>query len=624
MRRTTTTLLTTLPILTTLAIVSVPALGAGPWDKFKKKVNEVKEVKEVIDTISDSESEEANEKKTNESTKTSGESAETGAVSTGSGAISTVVIGSLEGIEKPSIGSGSFSSKDHLINAQGTKLMRLVAQGSRVRVVCDGVESDPYSSVQGMCFSPDGSSWGYVGLTSSKAHVVVNGEVRVELDLETQTLAMLPDDVLYTSSKQATQLMTQQKLQAQMILFSDDGSRFSCVVATPSGGYSNYGASHNGFTEGMGPYEVIVDGESIAEVPSIGMMRFTPGNRHIFTTGGKYAKAESSRAVYIDGVQGPEIVDASIMNIGFDERGEDLVYMTRSASSGSMDNTQVYINNVAKIDPSVVPAGATIHSVHTDPTLTTIGLVLESIGQGSGRTHTLWVNGEEAGALLNSDSFILGHDGNYVLHDPDRFIVVNGERQLDYTELQAACFSRNSDAYRYAVSTQLGVFIVDEKKNETGPTRDKVKMMRLSPDGARVAALTYGGLSVDGVEIVPANYVKYSKDIPIDDAWTTITLRNQQNVSDSIAQAAQGVGLRVIAVPNDQKHTATSEDGRYRAVLRQNYNAQTKERHYELHVNDRLVGGRFDQIGHTHFDDSGTLRFVATHGDTLMSCSYTP
>ncbi len=627
MRRSNTTPLNVIPILTALAVLAAPAHSAGPWDKFKKKVHEVKEVKDALDTITDSESEEESEKGSG-SSETSGESTESGSVATGTGAISTVVIGSLAGIEKPALGASSYPSKDHLFNAQGTKLMRLVAQGSRVRVVCDGVESDPYSSVQGMCFSPDGSSWGYVGLTSSKAHVVVNGEVRLEIDLDTQTLARIPDDTLYTSSKQATQMQTKQNLNARWILFSNDGSRFSCITAAPSEHHANM--SVGGLkAHASGPYTVVLDGEPIAEVSGVGMMHFTPSGRHIFTSGGSYAKSNSSRAVYIDGVPGPEIKEASILGLGVDASGEKLVYTTRHTSSASPTSAQLYIDNVPMVDPARLPEGATIHDVSADDTLTTVAVVVELPGDDASqssyaKTYGLVVNGELVGKLLRPDSYILGHDGNYVLHDPDRFVVVNGDKQLDYKELQAAGFSRDSSAYRFAVSTQLGTFIADEKQNETGPIKGEVSEIRFSPDAKHVAMRTYDGLVIDGQEVVPSNIIKHTKGIPIDPDWTTITLRHQQSVSDSVHQAAGRVGLGIQTLKSSQFNVAHSADGRHTAVLRQNHNYQTKERHYELYVNDQLVGGRFDQVGYTHFDDSGTLRFVASQGDTIMSCAYTP
>lgn len=597
---------------------------AGPFDKLKKKVKEVKEVKDVIDVVTDSSDKKDDTKETEKNKNTGANEAEKD-TSLSNTAIGQRVIGSSDGLERFSLTEKQSSGRKYLISAQGQKLMRLQADGSRVRVICDGVESEPYSTVDRMCLSPNGASWGFVGNTNTRSDVIVNGKVLVSVKNDEKAVATLPDQTLYDNSQHAVSMMTKQSLGPRSILFSPDGSRSVCVIsANPK--FSVYGASHGGLSSAGSPYEVYLDGEKLIEVESIGMITFTPGNRLVLITGETQKKTNSPRRVYIDDEAGPELNGVLIQDIGFDVTGEHLIYTTHAKDDLTYKSiNQLYLDNKPMVDPSTLPEGDVVKQVKLDDTLTTVGVVTESKpeNQQQGGVWTLRVNGKVAGELIQDESFVLGPDGKYVMLDRDNRVVVNGKKGLDYKELLDATFSRNSEVLRFAVKSQLGNFIVDEHGNETGPFQGSVNRIEITTDGSRSAIFTYEGLLIDGNMVIPSSIAK-PNTLEVSDDLSTIYLYGKSVIDEQTRERADAAGVRLVAIPNIPSNGAVSKDGRYVAYLRNSYDPATKSRSYTLHVNDQQVGDVFDEAGEAMFDEHNTLHFLARRGTQIIACTYSP
>lgn len=600
---------------------------AGPFDKLKKKVKEVKEVKDVIDEVKDSPKDQKEDKNNEEKIKNE-EPDQTDTVdeSTESVArISKVSIGSTSELDYFSLLGKQQSNSRHLLSYTGQKLLTLQADGSRVRVVCDGIESNPYSKVNGACFSPRGNSWGFIGYTSTKADIVVNGKILTSINIDNDMVLSLHDSLLYEYNKQSAYTTHQQTLGLRAIVFSPDGSRSAFVVADKLN-QSRKASSGRGLGRDTGPYRVYVDGELLHQVESISMLTFSPGNQFILVSGGTHDYSDPSRRVYVDNEVGPEFENEYLRRIDFDESGKHVIYVTSTQNKPNSSLTQLYLNHKPMVSTTNLPEGSSVVHVEIDKSLSTVGVVTHSTLDefDPQSVWTLWVNGSKAGELSKFDSYVIGPSGKFVLLNKDNRINVNGKIGFDYSALIGAAFSTSNAAIRYVVKSQLGCFIVDEMGNESGPLKNDVLDIQLSSDGSQCALFRARGLEINGEMLVQAR----REDVEIDDDFETIYLRNASYFFDqdsSIRESIAAAGKRLVVIHELSSDKAISQDGKYRAQLKRMYDSATKTKYlYTLYINNQPIGESFDEAAYPKFNENNTLNFIARKNDQVYVCTWQP
>ncbi len=544
-----------------------------------------------------------------------------------SGTFNYEVIGSTNGITELNNSSGKINGIQYLISKDSHSFARTERVGSRMRMVLNGTPGPDFNKIENVVFSPDGKRLGYVGTTSDKIRVIVDGQVVYSASKSETSIVRLPDGRHFINSKYPFTGQIQTKPRGQSILFSADSKHYAFIA----------GLSSNQRILEMTAY---VDGDAVETAKYIGLLKFTPTNRILLSTANRY---RGSGHYTIDGAKGPDASDknTSLGPIRFSGDDQRFFYQC---------NGLPYLNHALAFDrdkPIYKDKIDDFEFIVSDNLKHSALIISKHDPVGRATSRDLYINDglidslrvPQYGLNINPDykdsgKVFLGPNGDLIYQRNDSRVVLNGEAHRDYASLNEVIFSPDGNRLYYIVNAENSTtWLVDKDQAETGPLFLK-SIMAFSPNSKYFAILNNRILRLEGEVILDKLNKKSTFWFSKDSKKLFVTLlRDDDSPSARDSKAkAKAIGLDLVFASAPQMSSngilhmvATSNDGRYKAKNIHKYFGGDRGHEYWIEINGQRVGETFKQWPLAmRFDDQGVLRLIAVRGDDVVRATLKP